>query len=167
MQNSVNSCRVILNQVDNDIVRNAALAVQVDEIFELKSGSNFDPDRYRLHAKVSHASNGGMIRGLIDTGANNEALSMQACYDLGLTHLIEASKDTVTLADKSRVPVGRISTTLNIGNVPYKSTFLVLPEIDGYGMMVGTKFLQSNQLMGKVMKLMQDTLGAENVSRGN
>ncbi len=92
---------------------------------------------------------------------------MQACYDLGLTHLIEASKDTVTLADKSRVPVGRISTTLNIGNVPYKSTFLVLPEIDGYGMMVGTKFLQSNQLMGKVMKLMQDTLGAENVSRGN
>ena len=53
MNNNVNSCRVTLTDVENDIVRNTALAVQVDEIFELKGNSNYDPERYRLHVKVT------------------------------------------------------------------------------------------------------------------
>ena len=167
MNNNVNSCRVTLTDVENDIVRNTALAVQVDEIFELKGNSNYDPERYRLHVKVTDSDKTRSIRGLIDTGANNEALSLKACWDLGITDKIVNGTETVTLADKSKVTVGRVTTTLNIGDVPYHSTFLVLPEIDGYGMMVGTKFLQSNQLMGKVMTLMQDTLGADNVAQGN
>ena len=92
---------------------------------------------------------------------------MQACYNLGITHLIKPGNATVTLADKSKVSVGRVTTTLNVGTVPYHSTFLVLPEIDEYDMMIGTKFLQANQMMGKIRKLMQDTLGAENVFSGN
>ena len=163
----MNSCRVSINEVKGEMAKNAALAVDANEIFEVTKRSSFDPDRYRMHVKVSNQDNTKSTRALIDTGANNEVLSLQACYDLGITHLVQNEIEDIILADGSSACVGKVKTTLNIGDVPYTSTFLVMDKVDGYGMMVGTKFLQSNQLMGKVMKLMQDTLGADNVAQGN
>ena len=73
----------------------------------------------------------------------------------------------MTLADGSTTCVGKLSTTLNIGDVPYKSTFLVMDKIDGYGMMVGTQFLNSRDLMEKMFCIFQESLGHDNMQRGN
>jgi len=43
----------------------------------------------------------------------------------------------------------------------------VLEKIDGFDVMIGTKFMQSASLMTKVVDLMKDNLGAENVERTN
>ena len=166
-KSSVNSCRVSFNEVKGEMAKSAALAVDANEIFEVTKRNTFDPDRYRMHVKVSNQDNTKSTRALIDTGANNEVLSLQACYDLGITHLVQNDIEDIILADGSSACVGKVTTTLNIGNVPYTSNFLVMDRVDGYGMMVGTKFMQSRDLMEKMMTIFQESLGYNNVQRGN
>ena len=120
-----------------------------------------------MHVKVTGSDPSKSTRALIDTGANNDVLSLQACYDLGIINQVNGSSENVTLANGSTACVGNITTTLNIGNVPYNSTFLVMDKIDGYGMMVGTKFMQSKDLMDKMFSMFQESLGHNNVERGN
>ena len=163
----VSSCKIALDDVKLEMTKKAALAVDANEIFEVTKSNSYEPDRYRMHVKVTSADKSKSTRALIDTGANNEVLSLQACYDLGITHLIENRTDQVTLADGSTACVGKLTTTLNIGDVPYKSTFLVMDKIDGYGMMVGTQFMHSKDLMENMFKLMQHSLGYNNVELGN
>ena len=156
-----------LDQVKVELTKKAALAVDAHEIFEVTKQSFYDPERYRMHVKVTGSNPSKSTRALIDTGANNDVLSLQACYDLGIINQVNGSSENVTLADGSTACVGSVTSTLNIGNVPYTSTFLVMDKIDGYGMMVGTKFMQSKNLMEKVFSIFQETLGHNNVERGN
>ena len=164
---AINSCKISLDDVKGGMTKNAALAVAANEIYEVTKRNSFDPDRYRMHVKVSNEDGSKSTRALIDTGANNEVLSLQACYDLGITHLIDNRKENVTLADGSEACVGKLTTTLNIGDVPYTSTFLVMDKIDGYGMMVGTQFMQSKDLMEEMFKMFENSLGRGNIGRGN
>ena len=121
-----------------------------------------------MHAKVYNSDRSKSIRGLIDTGANTEALSAQACFDLGIANKIEKCDETVKIADSSTVqPIGKVQATLHIGDVEYTNTFLVMPSIDGYSMMIGTRFLHSNQLMSKVYGIMEGALGQDNLAKGN
>ena len=163
---AINSCKVSLQEVKNEMTKTYALAIDANEIFEVTTNS-YDPDRYRMNVKVTTTDGSKSTRALIDTGANNEVLSLQACYDLGLTHLIEKDVEKVTLADGTTATVRKLTTTLNIGAVPYTSTFLVMDSIDGYGMMVGTQFLQSKDMLNEIQKVFEDTLGRDNVGRGN
>ena len=63
--------------------------------------------------------------------------------------------------------VGSVKATLHVGNVPYTNTFPVLNKIADFDVMIGTRFMQSADLMTKVVDLMKDNLGAENVERTN
>jgi len=93
---------------------------------------------------------------------------MQACKDLGIADKIEECTARISVADDRDVVVaGKVRAKINIGNVTYENEFLVLDEINDYGMMIGTRFMQSENLMSKIYDLMQSKLGAENVKRGN
>ena len=157
-----------MQDLNDDSLRNTARAVEVNEIYKLSEQGAFDPERYRMHAKVSNYNRSKSTRGLIDTGANTEALSAQACWDLGIADQIEKCDASVKVADSRSIrPIGKVKTTIHVGDVPYTNTFLVMNEIDGYGMVIGTRFLRSSQLMNKVYGIMQGALGPDNVAKGN
>jgi len=159
---------VLLENVDNLLVRQAAEAVGADSICEVSDSNKFDPARYRIRVKVSNSKKNKSVKGLLDSGCNTEALSMAACRKLGISHLIKPTKSSAKGVDDRKLPVvGEVDALLNIGNIAYKNTFQVLKNISGYDMMIGTRFMNSNSLMENIFKATENSLGQENVERGN
>ena len=162
----IRSKRVDIDQISNDLHRSQAKAIGAEKIFELSSKLNYNPTRYRMIAKITNKIGYPTLEGLIDTGCNVEAMSLDACKKLH--HNIKPSTSTAPSVEGRPIEViGSIHTTLLIGKVSYESTFQVLRHIEDYDMMIGTRFLQSNDLMPKVVSLMRDALGFEHVKLGN
>ena len=122
-----------------------------------------------MSVKVSNRNKNNPIKGLLDTGCNTEALSLNACRKLGIGHLIDRNVYSTAkgVDDRDLGVLGEVKATLHIGDVPYTSSFQVLSDISGYDMMIGTRFMLSNDLMETIFAAAQDKLGKENVIRGN
>ena len=157
-----------IDQVENAITRSQILAINVDSIRKVNKLCAFNADRYRMRSKVFNADKTKVVNGLIDTGCNTDALSLDACKSLGIAHLIQSHTAPATGVDGHDLQViGSVIATLNIGNVRYTNSFPVLDKIDGFEVMIGTRFMQSANLMTKVVDLMKDTLGPDNVEKVN
>ena len=159
--------QIRLDDIENTTIRAQAelIGAQCCEV----TADNFDQKRYRMTVKVTNMYKNNPIRGLFDTGCNTEALSLDACRKLGIAHLINRKvRSTARGVDNRDLGVvGEVSTTLHIGNIPYKHSFQVLKDISGYDMMIGTRFMLSNDLMDTIYGATQDALGKDNVYRGN
>ena len=121
-----------------------------------------------MKAKVFNSDKSKVVSGLIDTGCNTDALSLNACKHLGIENQIQPHHSLATGVDGHNLKVvGSVFATLNIGDVKYTNTFPVLEKIDSFDVMIGTRFMQSTDLMTKVVDLMKDSLGPNNVERVN
>ena len=160
---------ITLNEIDNNVVRTQAELLNAQSIFELSQGRNFDEKRYRMSVTVTNQNKRRPIQALLDTGCNTEVLSLKACKMLGIENLINRSVRSKArgVDDRDLGVIGEVDVTLNVGDIPYKSKFQVLDVISGYDMMIGTRFMLSNNLMQKIFQAAQETLGKKNVSRGN
>ena len=129
----------------------------------------FDRKRYRMTVKVTNMYKNNPIRGLFDTGCNTEALSLSACTKLGISHMINRNIRSTArgVDDRDLGVIGEVKTTLHIGNIPYTHSFQVLKDISGYDMMIGTRFMLSNDLMETIYGATQAALGKDNVTQGN
>jgi len=157
-----------IDDVENEIQRSQFLAIDVNSIRKFQKRSKFNADRYRVKTKVFNKSKTKNLEALLDTGCNTDALSLAACQELGSDGDIQPPKSIATGVDGHNLNVvGTVSTTLHVGNVPYTNTFPVLKNIADFDVMIGTRFMQSTNLMSKVFDLMQDNLGAEHVERTN
>ena len=108
------------------------------------------------------------ITGLFDTGCNLDVISRKACTELGISHLIKPCKNTASVVDGAQVTItGTVYATVQIGHVPYTAEFSVIEHINGYDMMVGTKFMESSGLLNDIFSATQKKLGSENVTKGN
>ena len=157
-----------MNDITNNVIRTQAEAIGAQSIYEV-TDDRFDEKRYRMSVKVTNMYKNNPITGLLDTGCNTEALSESACNRLGITHLINRNVRSTArgVDDRDLGVVGEVKATLYIGDVPYKSSFQVLKDISGYDMMIGTRFMLSNNLMETIYGAAQKTLGKNNVFRGN
>ena len=88
---------------------------------------------------------------------------------LGIENLINRNSRSKArgVDDRDLGVIGEVEATLNVGDIPYRSKFQVLDVISGYDMMIGTRFMLSNDLMHKIFEAAQQTLGKNNVTRGN
>jgi len=160
--------QVAIDEIENEVQKSQFLAINVDAIRRVKQRNKFNADRYRMKAKVFNSDKSKCLDALLDTGCNTDALSLDACKKLGIDSDIERKPSLATGVDGHNLSVvGAVKATVHVGNVPYTSTFPVLEKIDGFDVMIGTKFMQSASLMTKVVDLMKDNLGAENVERTN
>ena len=157
-----------IDQIDDIVMRSQVAAIKVESIRKVNNVCAFRSDRYRMRAKVFNADKTKVVSGLIDTGCNTDALSLDACKELEIAHLIQKRSSPTTGVDgKALDVVGTVEATLNIGNVRYTNRFPVLNRMDGFDIMIGTRFLQSADVMTKVVDLMKDTIGSDNVTRTN
>ena len=154
--------------MENEIHRSQFLAIDVDSIGKVRKRSKFNPDRYRVKTKVFNRNRSKCLHALLDTGCNTDALSLDACKQLGIANDIVPERSLATGVDGHNLNVvGSVKATFHVGNVPYTNTFPVLNKIADFDVMIGTRFMQSADLMTKVVDLMKDNLGAENVERTN
>ena len=157
-----------IDQIENAVTRSQILAINVDSIRKVNKICAFKADRYRMKAKVFNSDKSKVVSGLIDTGCNTDALSLNACKHLGIENQIQPHHSLATGVDGHNLKVvGSVFATLNIGDVKYTNTFPVLEKIDSFDVMIGTRFMQSTDLMTKVVDLMKDSLGPNNVERVN
>ena len=158
-----------IHDIDNSIIRTQAELVGATSIYEFAEGRNYDHKRYRMSVKVTDMHKNRPIKALLDTGCNTEVLSLQACTKLGISHKINRNvRSSARGVDNRDLGViGEVNTTLHVGDIPYTQTFQVLKNISGYDMMIGTRFMLSNDLMSTIYGAAQETLGKNNVSRGN
>ena len=161
--------QIALEDIDNGVVRTQAELLNAQSIYELSQGRNFDEKRYRMSVKVTNQNKKRSIQALFDTGCNTEVLSLKACRALGIEHQINRNLRSKArgVDDRDLGVIGEVEVTLNVGDIPYKSKFQVLDVISGYDMMIGTRFMLSNDLMLRIFQAAQETLGKNNVSRGN
>ena len=160
--------QVAIDQIENEVQRSQFLAIDVNAIRRVKKRNKFNPDRYRMKAKVFNSDKTRHLEGLLDTGCNTDAFSLEACKKLGIADDIKRNESLATGVDGHNLKViGSVQATVHVGDVPYTSTFPVLDKIEGFDVMIGTKFMQSVNLMTKVVDLMKDNLGADNVERTN
>ena len=160
--------QIRLDDITNNVIRTQAEAIGAQSIYEI-TDDRFDEKRYRMSVKVTNMYKNNPITGLLDTGCNTEALSESACNRLGIKHLINRNVRSTArgVDDRDLGVIGEVKATLFIGDVPYTSSFQVLKDISGYDMMIGTRFMLSNNLMETIYGAAQKTLGKENVFRGN
>ena len=110
---AAHSRRVSVQEIENDLLRNQAKIIDADKIYEVSNQNNYDPKRYRMIAKVTNATKGPQIKGLIDTGCNIECISLRACQRLGLHHLIVPTNSHVKEVEGEQIDVcGELHTTL-------------------------------------------------------
>ena len=108
------------------------------------------------------------LRGLIDTGANVDALSLAACRKLGIENQIVPINSSATGVDGRPVgTIGMVPATVNVGNIPYTAHFHVFNHIENFDSMIGTKFLLHSNLMQRIYCVMSQGLGDCHLSRGN
>jgi len=159
---------VQIEDIQNEVEKAQFLAINVDSIRRVKKRFSFNPDRYRLKTKVFSKDKRRTLDGLIDTGCNTDALSLEACQKLGIDRDIKSESRLAAGVDgKPLKIIGTVDATVYVGKVPYTSTFPVLSNISGFDVMIGTKFLNSSHLMAKVVDLMKNNLGSENVEPTN
>ena len=158
-----------LRDIENNVLRKQAELIGSKSICEITESGPYDQKRYRLAIKVTNMKKRGQIKALFDTGCNTEVLTEQACKQLGITHLIDRSiRHSARGVDNRELGViGEVKATLHIGDVPYTSRFQVLERISGFDMMIGTKFMVSNNMMESIFGIAQKSLGKDNVQRGN
>ena len=161
--------QITLDEIDNSVVRTQAEILKPQSIYELSHGRNFDEKRYRMSVTVTNQNKKRPIKALFDTGCNTEVLSLKACRMLGIENLINKNSRSKArgVDDRDLGVIGEVEVTLNVGDIPYRSKFQVLDVISGYDMMIGTRFMLSNDLMHKIFEAAQQTLGKNNVTRGN
>ena len=139
-----------------------------NNINEFRTNRPYDPKCYRVAVRVKNRSKTAEITGLFDTGCNLDVISRKACTELGISHLIKPCRNTASVVDGAQVTItGTVYATVQIGNVPYTSEFSVIEHINGYDMMVGTKFMESSGLLNDIFSATQKKLGTENVTKGN
>lgn len=158
-----------LEDIDNRLVRSMAGILKPHSICKYRGSGRYAEDKYRLAVSVFNSKKTKDIVGLFDTGCNTECLSERACAKLGITHLIKPARSRATGVDNRPLPVvGEVEALLHIGNAPYKANFQVLKNVSGYDMMIGTRFMiNNNHMMDRILDTVTDTLGKENVWRGN
>ena len=161
--------QITLDDIDNSVVRTQAELLKPQSIYELSHGHNFDEKRYRMSVTVTNQNKKRPIQALLDTGCNTEVLSLKACRMLGIEHFINKNSRSKArgVDDRDLGVIGEVEATLNVGDIPYRSKFQVLDVISGYDMMIGTRFMLSNDLMQRIFEAAQQTLGKNNVTRGN
>jgi len=160
--------QIEIDQIEDQVQRSQFLAIDVNAIRKVKRKNRFNPDRYRVKAKVFNKDKSRCLDALLDTGCNTNALSLDACKKLGIDSDIEHKPSLATGVDGHNLKViGSVDATIHVGKVLYTSSFPVQDKIDGFDVMIGTKFMQSQNLMAKVIDLMKENLGAENVERTN
>ena len=160
--------QVGIDQVDDAVQKAQFLAIKVNSIHKVPKKSKFNPDRYRVKTKVFGGNKSTCLQGLIDTGCNTDALSLEACQKLGIQNQIKKVPSVATGVDGNNLTViGSVDASIQVGNIPYTNTFPVLNKIDQFDVMIGTRFMQSVDLMTKVVDLMKDNLGADNIERTN
>jgi len=160
--------QIAIDEIENEVQKSQFLAINVNAIRKVKKHNKFNPDRYRMKAKVFNSDKTRHLEGLLDTGCNTDAFSLDACKKLGIAENIKRKDSLASGVDGHNLKViGSVKATVHVGDVPYTSTFPVLDKIEGFDVMIGTKFMQSVNLMTKVVDLMKDNLGCENVERTN
>ena len=162
------SRRIQVSEVDHDTFKKTAEVLNVSQIHEIKRRSHYDPRRYRMFIKVTSPNSNQRVKGLIDTGANIEVLSLDACRRLGIAHRIRKSYHNSTGVDGHQLGViGEVHATIYVGDVPYTAQFQVLKHISSSDIMIGTRFLLQSNLMEKIYNVVGEGVGARHLSKGN
>ena len=158
---------ISINELEGDHLRKTAEVLKVSHVYE--TASNSWSKQYRMHVAVGNSQNGTKIKGLIDTGANCEVLSLAACRRLGIAHLINRNHKPSTYGvDGHNIgDIGTVRAKIFVGDIPYTASFTVLNHIHGFDIMIGTRFLLQSQLMDRIYNVVKDSVGPENLSRGN
>jgi hypothetical protein len=152
--------------MDHEVHKKTAEVFKADKIFKYVS-DGYDPERYRMHVDVSDKQQNCTLKGLIDTGANTEVLSYDACKKLGIVDQITETGDAAYGVGGKLNVLGNVSTTIYVGDIGYTASFQVIDHISGFDIMIGTRFLNRTDVMHKIHRVVSDVVGAQHVSQGN
>ena len=153
-------------EIHDTSIKRTAEVLQINKIFKQNSHLNFDPKRYRMHVRLR--GHGISLKGLIDTGANVDVLSLAACRKLGIANRIKPGNFAASGVDGHSVgTIGVVRATIHVGDIPYTADFHVLKHVQNFHAMIGTKFLLDSNLMDKIFNVMKSGLGNDHVSKGN
>ena len=133
--------------------------------------TNFRVPGQMIKVKVQNRLGSRPISGLLDTGCNDDVLSLQACRMLGIDHLIKPESPyarSPTVVDGSPVKVvGSVPVDILVGKTPYQATFTVLEKMPNNDILIGTKFLSSKGIFNKIYDLVGQHIGHHNIRKGN
>ena len=128
------------------------------------NGAN--PKRYRVITLATSSVNGKSTTAMADTGANGDCMSEETAREFGFDIWYDPEQKASGL-DGSQIPVaGTTFATIKVGNVTYTANFQVVARIKGYGIILGSPFLNYINVMEPFMDMMTAQLGGSNVCRG-
>ena len=158
---------ISIHDMEEDHLRKTAEVLNVSQVFE--TASKYSQKDYRMHVTATDSAKRVQMKGLIDTGANSDVLSLNTCRKLGILHLIDRNRKKLTLGvnGQSIGAVGTVYTTLLVGDVPYTANFTVLQHISSFDIIFGTRFLSQSKLMDRIYNLVENGVGHRNISKGN
>ena len=120
---------------------NSNSTVNVNSVYNLTASNNSPQKIFQIPVNVTNNRKSESIKGILDLSRSTDIISLKACEDLGITHLLT----------KHNRPAGNYFGTLHaklfINNVSYTSNFQVLKKSNSADIQIGSRFLRSNGLI--------------------
>ena len=114
---------------------------RVNSFCNFTARENPSQKNFQIPVNVTNSRKSKSIKGILDLSRSTDIISLRACEDLGITHLLT----------KHNRPAGNYFGTIHaklwINKVSYTSTFQVLKKSNSADIQIGSRFLRSDGFM--------------------